>query len=132
VEGRLPNILCLPYQPLAELAGSLSAADLQVVVMGEAFVGLVHPCKIYNILGVGAPVLYLGPQTSHLSEILASLNGDHHCASARHGEVDRVVDQIQRIRRERKEIERKAPERARSVFSKEAILPRLVAELESG
>jgi glycosyltransferase involved in cell wall biosynthesis len=132
VEGRLPNILCLPYQPLAELAGSLSAADLQVVVMGEVFVGLVHPCKIYNILGVGAPVLYLGPQTSHLSEILASLNGDHHCASARHGEVDRVVDQIQRIRRERKEIERKAPERARSVFSKEAILPKLVAELESG
>ena len=50
----LKNILCLPYQPLAELAGSLSAADLHVVVMGDPFVGTIHPCKIYNILTVGA------------------------------------------------------------------------------
>ena len=53
-----------------EVAGSLSAADLHVVVMGEAFVGIVHPCKIYNILAVGAPVLYLGPCPSHVTEIL--------------------------------------------------------------
>jgi colanic acid biosynthesis glycosyl transferase WcaI len=33
------NVACLPYQPLDELAGSLSAADLQVVVMGNEFVG---------------------------------------------------------------------------------------------
>src|SRR5262249_40748815 len=44
------SILCLPYQPLDQLAASLSAADLQVVVMGNPFVGLVHPCKIYNVL----------------------------------------------------------------------------------
>src|SRR6266536_3343352 len=57
--GRAPlRFVCLPYQPLSELAGSLSAADLHVVVMGQPFVGLVHPCKIYNILIVGAPVLY--------------------------------------------------------------------------
>jgi hypothetical protein len=64
------NLLCLPYQPLGSLAGSLSAADLHVVVMGEAFVGLVHPCKIYNILSVAAPVLYIGPQPSHVSDIM--------------------------------------------------------------
>ena len=49
-ETKLRNILCLPYQPLSELPSSLSSADLHVVVMGDAFTGIVHPCKIYNIL----------------------------------------------------------------------------------
>jgi glycosyltransferase involved in cell wall biosynthesis len=50
---QLKNILCLPYQPQAELASVLSAADLHVVIMGEGFPGIVHPCKIYNILATG-------------------------------------------------------------------------------
>ncbi len=65
------NLTCLPYQPLDQLAGSLSAADLHVVVMGDAMLGLVHPCKIYNILSVGAPVLYIGPDPSHVTELLS-------------------------------------------------------------
>ena len=58
---KLTNILCLPYQPLADLSASLSAADLHVVVMGDPLVGIVHTCKIYNIMCIGAPVLYIGP-----------------------------------------------------------------------
>jgi hypothetical protein len=68
-------VLCLPYQPLNQLAGSLSAADLHVVVMGDAMLGLVHPCKIYNILSVGAPVLYIGPRPSHITDIMDELAG---------------------------------------------------------
>ena len=56
---RLTNLVCLPYQPLDKLSASLSAADLHVIIMGDPFVGIVHPCKIYNILGVGSPVLYI-------------------------------------------------------------------------
>jgi hypothetical protein len=128
---RPANILCLPYQPLDQLAGSLSAADLHVVVMGDAFVGLVHPCKIYNILSVAAPVLYIGPRPSHLSEMLDPINHDYPCASARHGEVDRVVQQIESVRRQSRLASRQPPARARTLFSKEALLPRLIGELES-
>ena len=126
------NITCLPYQPLDQLAGSLSAADLHVVVMGNAFVGLVHPCKIYNILSVGAPVLYIGPRPSHLSETLDVIQHEHPWASAGHGEVDRVVEQIQQFRRESRTNSRQVPTRVRSLFSKEVLLPRLIEELESG
>jgi glycosyltransferase involved in cell wall biosynthesis len=126
------NITCLPYQPLDQLAGSLSAADLHVVVMGDAFVGLVHPCKIYNILSVAAPVLYIGPHPSHLSELLDALNHDYRCASAGHGEVGRVVQQIDSVRRQTGVAGRQAAPRARRLFSKEALLPRLIGELESG
>ncbi len=91
-----------------------------------------HPCKIYNILSVAAPVLYIGPRPSHLSEIVDLVSSEHPCASAAHGAVDRVVEQIQRFRRESATINRQVPTRVCSLFSKEVLLPRLIEELESG
>ena len=96
-ENRLKNIRCLPYQPLNELAGSLSAADLHTVVLGDPFVGMIHPCKIYNILTVGSPVLYIGPEPSHLADILASMGSSPHTARVAHGRPADVVAQIKRI-----------------------------------
>lgn len=98
-EHRLSNVLCLPYQPLERLSESLSAADLQVVVMGEPFVGLVHPCKIYNLLRLGLPILYVGPATSHITELYQAPAGNglpplHRLA---HGDVDGLVDLLARL-----------------------------------
>ncbi|PWU09032.1 MAG: hypothetical protein C5B50_28190 [Verrucomicrobia bacterium] len=128
--SRPSNILCLPYQPLNELAGSLSAADLQVVVMGDPFIGIIHPCKIYNILNTGAPVLYIGPSPSHVSETLASMNGACCWATARHGEVEQAVLQIQAMLERRAATRRDAVSGEQLPFSKSAVLPRLIAELE--
>ncbi|HEX3743290.1 MAG TPA: glycosyltransferase family 4 protein [Bryobacteraceae bacterium] len=94
----LPNVVCLPYQPLDRLADSLSAADLHLVAMGDAFAGIVHPCKIYNALAVGSPVLYIGPRASHVGELAAALAGDA-IACAAHGDVDGAVEAIRRSAR---------------------------------
>lgn len=91
----LSNILCLPYQPRNSLSGSLSAADLHVVVMGDRFKGLVHPCKVYNILAIGAPFLYIGPQESHITDLWNETPQEIGAFSARHGEVVKVVTHIQ-------------------------------------
>ena len=85
---RLDNVKCLPYQPLHELSSSLSAADLHVVVMGENFVGIVHPCKVYNIMSIGAPVLYIGPAPSHVTDIASPQQGKFFLTS--HGDVEAV------------------------------------------
>jgi colanic acid biosynthesis glycosyl transferase WcaI len=90
------NILCLPYQPREQLAASLSAADLHVVVMGDAFVGIVHPSKIYNILALGTPVLYIGPARSHVTGLFDTLRQAPNLYAARHGETDTVVRHILR------------------------------------
>jgi colanic acid biosynthesis glycosyl transferase WcaI len=87
----LPNVVCLPYQPLDTLSASLSAADLHLVVMGDPFVGIVHPCKVYNILSLGIPCLYVGPTPSHVSD----LAGDS-LVCLRHGDVKGVVAHIRR------------------------------------
>jgi len=125
------NVKCLGYQPLEQLKASLSAADLHVVILGDAMVGLVHPCKLYNILKVGAPILFIGPEPSHVSEILHRLSSEHAWCRAGHGDVVRVVDFIQLLSAATSEQPlRPVPELLGSEFSKRVLLPRLVAELE--
>jgi glycosyltransferase involved in cell wall biosynthesis len=82
----LTNVICLPYQPLEKVGASLGAADLHIVAMGDAFVGLVHPCKVYNLLSLGLPWVGLGPKESHLGDLLKELGEDAGCASLRHGD----------------------------------------------
>jgi len=121
-EAGLSNVKCLPYQPLNELSGSLSAADLHVVVMGEKFVGIVHPCKVYNILSVGAPVLYIGPEPSHVTDV-ASRQGKFFLT--RHGDAEGVVAAILEAMqfRERQPV---------TPFAKQNLLPQLIEVIEAG
>ena len=130
-ENRLANVICLPYQPLTDLSASLSAADLHVVVMGDAFVGLVHPCKIYNILLVGAPVLYIGPRPSHVSEILDTLDA-RAVASIAHQDVKGCVREIQRLAAEKAHNDPARPATVNSNFSRDTVLRRFVELLEQG
>jgi glycosyltransferase involved in cell wall biosynthesis len=113
----LDNVNCLPYQPLAQLSSLLSAADLHVVVMGDEFVGIVHPSKIYNIMAVGAPALYIGPQPSHVTDI-ASQHAQVFLKS--HGDVGGVVESVLLAREQQARVKRTG------IFTKERILPQLV------
>jgi glycosyltransferase involved in cell wall biosynthesis len=123
------NILCLPYQPLNELSGSLSAADLHVVVMGEPFVGTIHPCKIYNILNIGAPVLYIGPRAAHVPEIFDAESSEHFFP-APHGDAEAVAGQIRRAQQQQAKLPVRELQEIGRAFSKSKWLPQLVRLLE--
>jgi glycosyltransferase involved in cell wall biosynthesis len=127
----LKNVFILPYQPMSELAGSLSAADLHVVVMGDPFVGIVHPCKIYNILSVGAPVLYIGPRESHVTDIFSRMRDGETACMAMHGDVDSVVAYIiEGASQSSSELKRGVPGPTVLAFSRHTVVPRLIAALE--
>ncbi|HYY69261.1 MAG TPA: glycosyltransferase family 4 protein [Terriglobales bacterium] len=128
--GGAPNIRCLPYQPREELAGSLSAADLHVVVMGDAFVGIVHPCKLYNILAVGAPCIYIGPQPSHITDLTAAPQGNGSVRIAGHGEVENVVREI--LHSAQQSSADSSPARGlASRFSRQVLVPQMIQVLET-
>jgi glycosyltransferase involved in cell wall biosynthesis len=126
-----PQVLCLPYQPLEKLSASLSAADAHIVVMGDAMLGLVHPCKIYNILTVGAPVVYLGPEPSHVTEILMGLEPRHPWVGVRHGAGKELAGQIRQLRRDCVGAGRQTPAAVEACFSQAVLLPRLMGLIES-
>ena len=127
----LGNVRCLPYQSAETLSASLSAADLHTVVIGDAFVGIVHPCKLYNILRIGSPFLYIGPKQSHVSEIAGQLNNNHPAYSAANGDVRTVVEGIlEELTASVEQKPRTVPELANS-FSKQTLLPRMISLLAS-
>ena len=63
------NIRSLPSQPLSTIGTSLSAADVHVVSLANEAVGVIHPCKIYGAMAIGRPVLFFGPEASHVGDI---------------------------------------------------------------
>ncbi len=125
-----PQVLCLPYQPLNKLSGSLSAADAHLVVMGNAMLGLVHPCKIYNIFVVGAPVIYIGPEPSHVTEAMATVGGNVPFISVRHGEADKLAEQLLRLKQISHQTNGRPASQLES-FCAKRLVPHLVAVLET-
>lgn len=87
----LSNIVCLGYEPYERLALSLCSADLHIVSMGEAMVGIVHPSKVYGILAAGRPYALLGPPTSPPGELLATLDLPW---QVNHGDATKLVEII--------------------------------------
>jgi colanic acid biosynthesis glycosyl transferase WcaI len=91
IRNGAPNIVSLPYQSLKNLGESLAAADVHSVVMGEAMIGIVHPCKIYGAMAAGRPILAIAPENSYISEIMKKQTiGFRLC----HGDISGVVKGI--------------------------------------
>ena len=121
------NVLCIPYQPIEKLAASLSAADLHVVVMGDKYVGIVHPCKIYNVLAANRAFLYIGPKESHVRDIIREgVPGPYTSA---HGDVDGVVANILHAMRCQTTVAPATAELGRR-FSKELLIPQMICAIE--
>ncbi|PYR48734.1 MAG: hypothetical protein DMF89_14740 [Acidobacteria bacterium] len=54
----------------------------------DAYVGIAHPSRVYNIRALGIPYLYIGPRESPVQELGPPF-------SVRHGDVDGVVRAIE-------------------------------------
>ena len=129
-ERALKNITCLPYQPMEKLSGSLSSADLHLVVMGEPFVGIVHPCKIYNILTLGIPFLFIGPEQSHGADLARRLNDPLHARTARNDDSREIVAQIRAAMLLCPRSVNAAAQALGAEFSHSLLCPRLVRIIE--
>jgi colanic acid biosynthesis glycosyl transferase WcaI len=88
------NVSLIDYVPREELAALLSAADLHIVAMGEPFVGLLHPCKIYNILAARRPFLYVGPPEGPVADLIREARLGEVTASFRHGDAPALAEEI--------------------------------------
>jgi colanic acid biosynthesis glycosyl transferase WcaI len=86
--ARVSNIISLPYQPMSRLGELLSAADVQLVVMSERVVGINHPCKVYGAMSYGRPVVLIGPEQCHITDLMAEAEFGWRVAE---GDVDGLV-----------------------------------------
>jgi hypothetical protein len=121
----LRNIVCLPYQKLEQLGASLSAADLHVVAMGNEMVGIVHPCKVYNILALGIPFLHVGPERNHIVDLIDGLKTLGGAYDVGHGDVAGAVDAILDAAKRRRG---SVPEliAAAALFAQTSLVPKMI------
>jgi colanic acid biosynthesis glycosyl transferase WcaI len=129
-ENPQANITCLPYQPIEKLSASLSAADMHAVVMGDPFVGIIHPCKIYNAMLLGVPILYIGPAQGHIPDLAPTQAEGVWFYSAAHGAVDQVVLDILTAQ-SRRSLNNPDEIRIASAFSAHKLADRMVRALEA-
>ncbi|MGD0671142.1 MAG: glycosyltransferase family 4 protein [Candidatus Binatus sp.] len=65
----LPNVIFLPYQPLENLAESLTAADLHLIPLAPGAAGCLVPSKIYGILAAGRPFIAMMEASAEVAQI---------------------------------------------------------------
>ena len=87
----LENVLSLPYQRLEDVPDMLAAADVHAVSIGDASVGIVHPCKLYGIIAAGKPTLLLAPAECYAAPLFAAHPIGWH---VRHGDTEHAAAAI--------------------------------------
>ncbi|MCH2132896.1 MAG: glycosyltransferase family 4 protein [Phycisphaerales bacterium] len=110
------NVRSMPYQPFETLRFSLSAADVHLVSVGNDVVGVVHPCKIYGAMAVGRPILLLGPDPCHASDLVLENEIGWQIS---HGDVDRAIEVIREIQATPRETLQEMGRRAQAVIRRD-------------
>lgn len=64
------NVVLRGYQPRDKLGDLLTLADVHLVTMASEFEGLMVPSKFYGILASGRPVIFVGPYTSEVAQVI--------------------------------------------------------------
>jgi colanic acid biosynthesis glycosyl transferase WcaI len=124
---QLSNVIYLDYLPRSEIKYSLSAADAHVVVMGDNYPGVVHTCKIYGILKIGRPFIYIGPERSHIGEIMAGSGLGYRVDNGNPAGVVEAMEEIRRMDDNQLEnVFHQSRELARNRFSRPVLARRLV------
>ena len=65
----LRNVRFIPHQPITELAGSLSAADVHLVPLDERIASCLMPSKLYGVLASATPLIAIAPENCELAEL---------------------------------------------------------------
>lgn len=127
------HIRVLPYQPLEQVRFSLSAAHIHLVTMGDDQVGIVHPCKVYGALSMGRALLYVGPEQSHVGDIIRRSDCGYRFS---HGQVDGIASQLRALadgpREHLAELGARARVMADTEFDRGTLLTRFCEVVEHG
>lgn len=91
---RNPHFHLLPYQDAAVLNQSLAAGDVHLISQASNMVGAYIPSKVYGVMGVGRPYVFVGPRDATVGRIA----GEGPCGLVvAPGDVDGVIGAIRSL-----------------------------------
>jgi glycosyltransferase involved in cell wall biosynthesis len=87
----LSNILLKPYQDRVALGVSLACGDVHLITQRPETLGLIVPSKLYGVMAVGRPTVFVGPAAS---EVALTLIGTGAGSVVAPGDVDGLEEAI--------------------------------------
>lgn len=69
-ENKLTNILLLPFQPKEYLSIIYSEANVGLVSLTQGLEGCIVPSKLYGLMSVGIPIIFVGSEDSEVSKTI--------------------------------------------------------------
>lgn len=94
-EQGITNATWDEYQPREKLGASLSAGDVHLLSVREGVEGMVVPSKMFGIMAVGRPAIYIGHPDSEVARVIAESDGG---VLVREGDVPGLVKAIRDLR----------------------------------
>jgi GDP-L-fucose synthase len=128
---KLSNVRFLPYQPLAELAHSLSAADLHLVPLDPRVTGCLVPSKLYGILAAGVPSLVIADERSEASRVVRESDTGRVIAPGHPEQLAETIRWCVDHENERKEMGRRARRLAEREYDRRRTTGRFATLLEN-
>ena len=126
-EKQLPNVSFLPYQKRSHLSYSLSAGHVHLVTLKPGVEGMKLPAKMFGIMAVAKPMIYLGSQESEVCDVIREHGIGVHVED---GDVEGFLSALDVLRKD-PSLRQAMGERARALFEREYDSEVLIARFES-
>jgi glycosyltransferase involved in cell wall biosynthesis len=93
-DRQLENIVFKPHQAWSALGVSLSAADVHLITQRPETLGMLVPSKLYGIMAVGRPAVFVGPDDSEVARTLQEAGAGFTVAPGDVGALERVLESL--------------------------------------
>jgi colanic acid biosynthesis glycosyl transferase WcaI len=129
---QLTSIVQIPFQPRDSLFDCLCAADVHITVMGEHFVGIIHPSKIYATLAVGRPTIVIGPGACAAADLIRETGSN---LLVEHSDVNKLVSLLKNLYIERNSSAQPVGSQSKAViasnYSRQVLTRKFIMAIES-
>jgi len=93
----LANVTFLPYQPREQVTDTLAAADVHLVTLLPEVEGLIVPSKLYGVMAVGRPIVFIGDAQGEVARVLRAAD----CGTSMPcGDGARLAGELLRLKRD--------------------------------
>lgn len=93
---RLDNIIFKPLQPVANLAESMSVADVHLVSLLPELEHCIIPSKFYGILAAGRPTIFIGDPDGEVPRVLDEIACGESVTIGAADELAKIIETMQR------------------------------------
>ena len=111
----LENIKMLDYLPYELLSYSFSAANVHLVTLDDAFLGISVPSKQFSVMAAGKPLIFIGSEDAEGAKVISETNSG---IVIQNNDIDELITKILELK-ENSKLSEAMGNNARNAFNQQ-------------